>query len=84
MFLGRPSKALYVERRRLPERYAGCEASHQSDRRPVVDSVNIETAGPRGPALLQDVWLIEKLALRDRHFQHTDFYKVILGSAWAT
>lgn len=33
---------------------------------PVVDNVNIETAGPRGPALLQDVWLIEKLAHFDR------------------
>jgi catalase len=29
---------------------------------PVCDNVNIQTAGPRGPALLQDVWLIEKLA----------------------
>jgi catalase len=33
---------------------------------PVADNVNIETAGPRGPALLQDVWLIEKLAHFDR------------------
>jgi len=33
---------------------------------PVVDNVNIETAGPRGPALLQDVWLLEKLAHFDR------------------
>ncbi len=29
---------------------------------PVTDNINIMTAGPRGPALLQDVWLIEKLA----------------------
>src|ERR1700712_12383 len=29
---------------------------------PVSDNLNIQTAGPRGPALLQDVWLIEKLA----------------------
>lgn len=29
---------------------------------PVADNQNIQTAGPRGPALLQDVWLIEKLA----------------------
>lgn len=29
---------------------------------PVSDNINIQTAGPRGPALLQDVWLIEKLA----------------------
>ena len=32
----------------------------------VVDNFNIQTAGPRGPALLQDVWLIEKLAYFDR------------------
>jgi catalase len=31
---------------------------------PVTDNLNIQTAGPRGPALLQDVWLIEKLAIR--------------------
>src|SRR6202051_3304410 len=29
---------------------------------PVSDNLNIQTVGPRGPALLQDVWLIEKLA----------------------
>jgi catalase len=29
---------------------------------PVTDNVNIQTAGPRGPALLQDTWLIEKMA----------------------
>ena len=28
---------------------------------PVVDNQNIQTAGPRGPALLQDVWFFEKL-----------------------
>ena len=33
---------------------------------PVSDNVNIQTAGPRGPALLQDHWLIEKLAHFDR------------------
>jgi len=33
---------------------------------PVPDNFNIQTAGPRGPALLQDVWLIEKLAHFDR------------------
>jgi catalase len=33
---------------------------------PVVDNVNIETAGARGPALLQDIWLIEKIAQFDR------------------
>ena len=26
---------------------------------PVSDNLNIQTAGPRGPALLQDIWLIE-------------------------
>lgn len=29
---------------------------------PVPDNQNILTAGPRGPALLQDVWLLEKLS----------------------
>ncbi len=33
---------------------------------PVVDNNNIMTAGPRGPALLQDVWFLEKLANFDR------------------
>jgi catalase len=33
---------------------------------PVVDNQNVITAGPRGPALLQDVWLLEKLAHFDR------------------
>lgn len=33
---------------------------------PVADNTNILTAGPRGPALLQDVWLLEKLAHFDR------------------
>src|ERR1700694_5707816 len=29
---------------------------------PVSDNLNIQTAGRRGPALLQDIWLIEKMA----------------------
>jgi catalase len=33
---------------------------------PVSDNLNIQTAGPRGPALLQDIWLLEKLAHFDR------------------
>lgn len=33
---------------------------------PVVDNQNTLTAGPRGPALLQDVWFLEKLAHFDR------------------
>ncbi len=33
---------------------------------PVADNLNIRTAGKRGPALLEDVWLIEKLAHFDR------------------
>ncbi|PRY04468.1 catalase [Paraburkholderia sp. BL25I1N1] len=33
---------------------------------PVVDNQNTQTAGARGPALLQDVWLLEKLAHFDR------------------
>ena len=33
---------------------------------PVADNLNIQTAGTRGPALLQDIWLLEKLAHFDR------------------
>ena len=33
---------------------------------PVVDNQNTMTAGPRGPALLQDVWFLEKLGHFDR------------------
>jgi catalase len=33
---------------------------------PVADNTNNMTAGRRGPALLQDIWLIEKLAHFDR------------------
>jgi catalase len=33
---------------------------------PVVDNQNIKTAGPNGPALLEDVWFLEKLASFDR------------------
>lgn len=33
---------------------------------PVPDNQNTMTAGPRGPILLQDVWLLEKLAHFDR------------------
>jgi len=33
---------------------------------PVVDNQNSLTAGPRGPLLMQDVWLIEKLANLNR------------------
>src|SRR6201990_1778381 len=33
---------------------------------PVPDNTNILTAGRRGPALLEDIWLIEKLAHVDR------------------
>jgi catalase len=31
---------------------------------PVADNTNILTAGPRGPALLQDIWLIEINGIR--------------------
>ena len=29
---------------------------------PIADNQNIQTAGPRGPALMQNVWMMEKLA----------------------
>jgi hypothetical protein len=37
---------------------------------PVTDNLNIHTTGPRGPALLQDLWLVEKLAHFDRSRMH--------------
>src|ERR1700726_928082 len=43
-----------------PERFTSATGA------PVPDNTNISTAGPRGPALLQDIWLIEKLANFDR------------------
>ena len=33
---------------------------------PVPDNLNVHTAGPRGPMLLQDFWFLEKLAHFDR------------------
>ncbi|WP_150138680.1 catalase [Candidatus Enterovibrio escicola] len=33
---------------------------------PVADNQNVQTAGPRGPMLLQDAWFLEKLAHFDR------------------
>src|SRR3979411_2544689 len=43
-----------------PERFTNATGA------PVPDNTNILTAGRRGPALLQDIWLIEKLASFDR------------------
>lgn len=34
--------------------------------RPIADNQNIQTAGVRGPAMLQDPWFMEKLAHFDR------------------
>ncbi|MDQ7990546.1 MAG: catalase [Candidatus Dactylopiibacterium sp.] len=39
---------------------------HTAAGAPVADNQNSLTAGPRGPVLLQDVWLLEKLAHFDR------------------
>src|SRR5690606_25340285 len=33
---------------------------------PVSDNQNVQTAGPRGPMLLQDAWFLEKMANFDR------------------
>ncbi len=33
---------------------------------PVPDNQNVQTAGPRGPLLMQDVWFLEKMAHFDR------------------
>jgi catalase len=43
-----------------PERFTNATGA------PVADNTNIMTAGRRGPALLQDIWLIEKMAHFDR------------------
>ncbi len=45
-----------------------CPVSHLTTAfgAPVVDNQNSLTAGPRGPLLMQDVWLIEKLANLNR------------------
>src|SRR3989454_6265709 len=43
-----------------PERFTNAPGA------PVPDNTNILTAGRRGPALLQNIWLIEKLAHFDR------------------
>jgi catalase len=42
---------------------------------PVVDNQNIQTAGPRAPALSQDVWFLEKLAHFDltKVWSHKDY-----------
>jgi catalase len=42
-----------------------CTMTHATGA-PVVDNLDIQTAGSRGPALLQDIWLLEKLAHFDR------------------
>jgi len=33
---------------------------------PVPDNQNVQTAGPRGPMLMQDFWFLEKMANFDR------------------
>ena len=46
---------------------------------PVADNTNIRTAGPRGPASLEDVWRIEKLAHLDREVNATVAFESSLG-----
>ena len=46
--------------KRITKRFTNATGS------PVADNTNIMTAGRRGPALLQDIWLIEKMAHFDR------------------
>ena len=40
--------------------------NHLRGRAPVAENEHSLTAGPRGPVMLQDVWLLEKLAHLDR------------------
>src|SRR2546427_5220531 len=62
-----------------PERFTNATGA------PVPDNTNILTAGRRGPALLQDIWLIEKLAhfdrevIRDRRMHDSRHHKVHQG-----
>ena len=51
---------------RSPKSNGGHTAMTHATGAPVADNLNTLTAGPRGPALLQDIWLIEKLAQFDR------------------
>ncbi len=51
---------------------------------PVPDNQNVQTAGPRGPMLMQDFWFLEKMANFDReviperrmHAKGSDLYDV--------
>ncbi|MDP2371026.1 MAG: catalase [Rhodoferax sp.] len=49
-----------------PPSLASCPVMTTAAGAPVPDNQNTMTAGPRGPVLLQDVWLLEKLAHFDR------------------
>jgi catalase len=52
---------------------------------PVTDNLNIQTAGPRGAALLQDVWLIDsQRAKMSVHSYHRDGAMRIDGNLEAT
>lgn len=42
---------------------------------PVTDNDHSLTAGPRGPVMMQDVWLLEKLAYFDRY--NWDFWTIL-------
>lgn len=44
----------------------GQEKTDLRNGKPIADNQNIQTAGVRGPAMLQDVWYLEKLAHFDR------------------
>ncbi|RMH87882.1 catalase [Lysobacter pythonis] len=50
------------------QKHGKCPVSHMTTAfgAPVVDNQNSMTAGPRGPLLMQDVWLLEKLAVFNR------------------
>ena len=50
-----PSKTIQPRRRTMTQK----KKLTTNAGAPVVDNQNIMTAGPRGPALLQDVWFLE-------------------------
>ena len=51
--------------------------------RPIADNQNSQTAGQRGPVMLQDPWLIEKLAHFDREVIPERLSLIHISPAWS-
>lgn len=65
VYLAATNVSLNVQRRSASSG-SGAQGLALANGAPVADNLNILTAGPRGPALLEGIWLIEKLAHFDR------------------